>query len=204
MDTTSLALAKSYTDKRVQEIQPSEVDLSNYLSKKELEGFTQKHGLDTYRIFNIISTSRDDAYLQLQQLKVELDAGLDKSFPLVFIHRPAGSGWSVEGIFYIYNYDGTTLSLYSLPLKEESSVNVAKGYSNLTTKRDVLNVIFNSDGTVKTSEKSSTQGATKDYLSPSNDYANPYMPKYAGSPATKKYVDDAIAAAITSALEGEY
>ena len=204
MDTTSLALAKSYTDKRVKEIQPSDVDLSNYLSKKELEAFTKKHGLDTYRVFNIISTSKEAAHQQLQQLKVELDAGLDITFPLVFFHRPAGSGWSVEGIFYVYSYNGTTLSLYALHHKEETTVDTAKGYSRLTTQGAILNVVFNADGTVERSAVTTSQGVGKNYLDPSKDYANPYVPQYAGSPATKKYVDDAIAAAITSALEGEY
>ena len=36
------------------------------------------------------------------------------------------------------------------------------------------------------------------------DYSTPYEPQYPGSPATKKYVDDAISAAITAALGGEY
>ena len=43
MDIISLTLAKNYTDKRVKEIQPSDVDLSNYVSKKELEDYTQKY-----------------------------------------------------------------------------------------------------------------------------------------------------------------
>jgi hypothetical protein len=203
MDTTSLALAKSYTDKRVKEIQPSDVDLSGYLSKKELEGFTQKHGFDTYKVFNIVATSKDIAYQQLQQLKVELDTGLDKALPLVFFHF-SGSGWGPEGIFFVYSYNGTTLFLRALHQQEDSSLKADKGYSSLTTRTISLKVVFKSDGTVSTTEIGGTSGATKSFINPDYDYANPYMPKYAGSPATKKYVDDAIAAAITSALEGEY
>lgn len=35
-------------------------------------------------------------------------------------------------------------------------------------------------------------------------YSNPYIPQNDGSPATKKYVDDSIASAITDAIGGEY
>lgn len=45
---------------------------------------------------------------------------------------------------------------------------------------------------------------TFDYISPTNNYSNPYMPQYDGSPATKKYVDDSISSAITAAIEGAY
>jgi len=43
-----------------------------------------------------------------------------------------------------------------------------------------------------------------DYISPTNRYDTPYIPQYEGSPATKKYVDTAIEAAITGALEEAY
>lgn len=204
MDITSLALAKSYTDKRVAEMQPSDVDLSNYLSKKELESFVQKYGFDTYKVFNVVATSREVAYQQLQQLKVELDTGLNIGFPLVFFHHPTGSGWGPSGIFCVSSYNGTTLSLQALHQAEDSSVSYTKGYSNLTTKTITLKVVFKADGTVNTTETGANQGATKTFINPDYDYTTPYIPKYAGSPATKKYVDDAIAAAITSALEGEY
>ena len=35
-------------------------------------------------------------------------------------------------------------------------------------------------------------------------YPTPYIPQNDGSPATKKYVDDSIASAITDAIGGEY
>lgn len=42
------------------------------------------------------------------------------------------------------------------------------------------------------------------YLSVNQNYPTPYVPQYPGSPATKKYVDDSIASAITDAMGGEY
>lgn len=42
------------------------------------------------------------------------------------------------------------------------------------------------------------------YLDTNTDYSTPYTPKYDGSPATKKYVDDSIANAITDAIGGVY
>lgn len=41
-------------------------------------------------------------------------------------------------------------------------------------------------------------------LTLNTDYETPYMPEYDGSPATKKYVDDSITAAITAAIEEAY
>ena len=49
-----------------------------------------------------------------------------------------------------------------------------------------------------------TYNETLEYLDTNHNYQKPYTPKYPGSPATKKYVDDTIANSITSALGGEY
>ena len=49
-----------------------------------------------------------------------------------------------------------------------------------------------------------TYNDTIDYLRIDYDYSTPYVPQYPGSPATKKYVDDSIANAITDAMGGEY
>lgn len=42
------------------------------------------------------------------------------------------------------------------------------------------------------------------YLDTDEDYSQPYIPLYPGSPATKKYVDDSIATNITNVLGGSY
>lgn len=42
------------------------------------------------------------------------------------------------------------------------------------------------------------------YLDTDENYSTPYTPQYPGSPATKKYVDDAIAAAVEDTLGGSY
>lgn len=49
-----------------------------------------------------------------------------------------------------------------------------------------------------------TYNDTIDYLRIDYDYSKPYTPRYNGSPATKKYVDDSIATSITTALNGSY
>lgn len=51
---------------------------------------------------------------------------------------------------------------------------------------------------------SATSNGTIGYLAVNTNYNTPYTPQYPGSPATKKYVDDAIANSVTSALGGEY
>lgn len=42
------------------------------------------------------------------------------------------------------------------------------------------------------------------YLATNQNYSTPYTPLYPGSPATKKYVDDAIATNVTTMLNGSY
>lgn len=45
---------------------------------------------------------------------------------------------------------------------------------------------------------------TKSYIEANSNYTTPYVPKFDGSPATKKYVDDSIESAIGQALSRSY
>ena len=60
------------------------------------------------------------------------------------------------------------------------------------------------DGVITSASRPTSNLKTIYYLSPDLNYNNPYTPQYPGSPATKKYVDDAIANSITTVLGGEY
>ena len=62
-------------------------------------------------------------------------------------------------------------------------------------KKEFLLVIEN--GACRELTQNTKDGSSYKYLDPDYDYTNPYMPKYDGSPATKKYVDDTIANAMS-------
>jgi hypothetical protein len=74
------------------------------------------------------------------------------------------------------------------------------GYSR--TSNNYISIRFDPDTHKITSVNKFVR--TFDFISPTNNYSNPYMPQYDGSPATKKYVDDSISSAITAAIEGAY
>lgn len=67
--------------------------------------------------------------------------------------------------------------------------------------------IFGDDSTKCQTMSLSVLTSPHDYISileTNKNYSTPYIPIYAGSPATKKYVDDSIKTAIGDALGGSY
>ena len=79
----------------------------------------------------------------------------------------------------------------------------SNGYHTLQTQ--YINISFDKDTKqIPLSNKIYPRYVDAAYLAVDQDYENPYMPKYDGSPATKKYVDDSISSAITAAIEGAY
>lgn len=80
-----------------------------------------------------------------------------------------------------------------------------QGKKILQSGLSTIMINFNSQNNVMSA--TFTQVAKTDILSvleTNTDYQTPYTPLYPGSPATKKYVDDSIASAITTALQGSY
>ncbi len=78
--------------------------------------------------------------------------------------------------------------------KNNSEYNIYSAYIQFTIENDIITQI-------------SAPGARAlkiPFLATDVDYSTPYEPLYPGSPATKKYVDDSIASAITDAMGGEY
>lgn len=64
----------------------------------------------------------------------------------------------------------------------------------------------NRDGIITAISTSENANGSKsiEFLAIGQNYSTPYVPKYPGSPATKKYVDDAISTNITQVLGGSY
>lgn len=80
------------------------------------------------------------------------------------------------------------------------SINGNGSYHNLYLKQ-LLTFTYNNG--IVTNISSSTFNDVG-YLSVNSQYANPYIPQYPGSPATKKYVDDSLAAYTPPAADVEF
>ena len=80
-----------------------------------------------------------------------------------------------------------------------------KGYTNYTQRREWRTVVqLTLNNTTVTNVGRWSYNDTIDYLRIDYDYSKPYTPKYPGSPATKKYVDDSITTNITNVLNESY
>ena len=91
----------------------------------------------------------------------------------------------VEYVYFDYKHTATTTNDYAM-LGEYWKL-------TLDENENVTNITSYNDGTT-----------WFPFLLTDKDYSTPYTPLYDGSPATKKYVDDSIAASITDAIGGAY
>lgn len=67
-----------------------------------------------------------------------------------------------------------------------------------------LTVVSNASGRIVSEVYKNSKQNTIKYLDTDRDYSTVYTPLYDGSPATKKYVDDAISTNVTSILNANY
>ena len=85
---------------------------------------------------------------------------------------------------------------YELDVRDNPS------YTQHKMWRTVVQLTLNNTGVNNVAKWSYNDTIT--YLNAEYNYSKPYTPRYPGSPATKKYVDDAIANSITDAIGGAY
>ena len=102
----------------------------------------------------------------------------------------SGNAYSLVGTDYT-QYDPNTITSGSTSFihQEETRITIS---------------LDQSDQTVVTSVTVRNNDITRYYIAADVNYSNPYTPIYNGSPATKKYVDDAISNSVTTALGGSY
>ncbi len=91
----------------------------------------------------------------------------------------------VSYVYFDYKHSATTTNDYAMRGEYWKLA--------LDENENVTNITVYSDGTT-----------WFPFLLTDKDYSTPYTPLYDGSPATKKYVDDSIAASITDAIGGAY
>ena len=128
---------------------------------------------------------------------------LNQKSDIIFIWNMYGSNTKSKYITYLAkNYLNTSngTSVIYGDLYNEGENNSDVSYHDYYVQQELW-VTYENGKATKVSSKP-LQG--RSYLDTETNYGIPYIPKYAGSPATKKYVDDSIANSITSALEESY
>ena len=193
MDITSLALAKSYTDKKIADIQAPEA------SSDDICFVYLKKSYDTALEYNLTEMNKAMKNFPEQPVVIILtqNSRSNNYISRIFcIDDPAK-------LIDITNYTGS-ISWYSdraIVGQKESSTGVwlTEGCVRIDVK--FTNGVVTSVNTSCNSTSYSEQyklpvlgTGGQEVFTPTTDY----------QPATKKYVDDTITAAITAALEGEY
>lgn len=108
----------------------------------------------------------------------------------------------IYNIYSISDYSLTLISSSSRPSKKEIS---GDSYTNIQDYYRTISGVLSSDHTCVEQVTISLYGYNQSsrYLDVGTNYGTPYEPLYPGSPATKKYVDDAIAKE-TLVYRGDY
>lgn len=121
---------------------------------------------------------------------------------IVFTHLSAYTDHHIAYIEKnkIYNNDNdVSIPFFANELPKTDSISYTVG--SLSSYCNVR--LSKTSGTI-TEIFTKNNGTAMQYLDISVNYSKPYTPQYDGSPATKKYVDDSIAANITNVLNGSY
>jgi len=93
---------------------------------------------------------------------------------------------------------------FQSPTTQTTTRNNSYSWTNHPLRRFVMDWdSTNSVWSYNSSDTSYVQVTSYNYLRTDVNYPTPYTPQYAGSPATKKYVDDTVAASISSAITNE-
>ena len=104
------------------------------------------------------------------------------------------------------NVENTTVNIRSIN-QIYNNTNDASDSRVMYGQMGYLYVAINASGKITSVttnyDRTSSYGGYRVLLTGQN-YSTPYIPQYPGSPATKKYVDDAIATNITTMLNGNY
>lgn len=195
-----------------------EIDLSNYSTTQEMINAIEAAALTTLnsaksytdeQIARISSDHKvfcwDGTYDQAGITFWNNIVQANQDTPVIVYYKQSSSATSFTGIaFFNKNTFTSSMRLYTFSFTPYSLSATIPGnfYSQHREWRDVVN-IYMKDGAV-TSVTLTTYNDTIGYLDVDTNYSSPYNPKYPGSPATKKYVDDAIAANITDMLGGSY
>ena len=91
---------------------------------------------------------------------------------------------------YVFYYDDSEKVLFTNASRADLDNRWALGYTTSWQNFISRNISSWSVTSVAGGSNAAIAWKSFNYLEPSVDYSNPYMPQYDGSPATKKYIDD--------------
>lgn len=144
-------------------------------------------GFNTYAIWADSSTSysRDESLIEIN--KAYRDYLNKQPFMIIAMRNGNDQLCGIFTGFYsnstTWYSNGSTVTFASTAGSDDTSIETQRTYLTATI----------SEGTI-TSFNITYNTQSIDYLSTTKDYTTAYTPLYDGSPATKKYVDDAVAA----------
>jgi hypothetical protein len=121
-----------------------------------------------------------------------------KKQPCIVFHTKRLTAWYVTFSWYYNNnmptsdFDTMSSNIYSKVL---GSNGTSSGFNNLAIYVFQLYFTISNDEITAINQSSYIDYVA--YISATENYSQPYTPTYNGSPATKKYVDDSIASAIS-------
>lgn len=120
---------------------------------------------------------------------------LQKTKPVIVFHTKKISAWYVTFSWRYYNnmptsdFDTMDANVYSRVIGDKT---YSSGFNNIPI--DTFSLYFTISNDTVTAIRTNSYRSYIGYIDTAENYSQPYTPLYNGSPATKKYVDDAIGA----------
>lgn len=134
----------------------------------------------------------------------KLNAGTSKD-NIIVAARLTSSGWGPEGIFFITSVTSSNIKLESFikgtDVERYGNSPSSKSYDEFKGINTYITITLKDNTATDVSSSIISQHSAK-YLNTNVDYPTIYQPKYAGSPATKQYVDDKVSSIDDSTLRG--
>ena len=173
----TLNSAKAYTDEQIAGIkEKSQIFYWNNAS-------TQEADIEFWN--TVVNATKDTPVIVYNHISNSAD---DYYSSFVYFEKDIFTNQMTQYVF--------SFTPYRLEVSDSST------YTQHREWRIVVQLTLNN--TVVTNVNKWTYNDTIDYLRIDYNYSKPYTPRYNGSPATKKYVDDSIATNITNVLNRSY
>ena len=173
----TLNSAKAYTDEQIAGIkEKSQIFYWNNAS-------TQEADIEFWN--TVVNATKDTPVIVYNHISNSAD---DYYSSFVYFEKDMFTNQMTQYVF--------SFTPYRLEVSDSST------YTQHREWRIVVQLTLNN--TVVTNVNKWTYNDTIDYLRIDYNYSKPYTPRYNGSPATKKYVDDSIATNITNVLNRSY
>lgn len=187
------------------------VDLSNYYTKEEIDKLlsgesgsidnTTYERLPLIKLSSVNPSTEDDyaAFSELFTNVYQRDGAFNKLAFYTQSESTTSALWTYAGVSLTGSGESQYISAVWLQRFIMNPVLKYSGFHKINYP-----ITHNDDGTITVSRGSITVNQTFDSQFLAKDNTTSFTPSSSYNPATKKYVDDAISAAITTVLEAEY